>query len=138
MSPAWFALQRSKIDTCNLKLPQDNVRISWYVHTCSTYKSAQWKRLKAVDRLTSRTVCTITSVYRFVIDVQDNIVLTTPDESIMTSGRVSDDIKIDIMKQYSLYDRATIGEIRTWNEETDYFNFLLVYGKVPIITLPLF
>ena len=41
------------------------------------------------------------------------------------------------MKQDSLSDRATIGKIRTRNEETDYFNFLLVYGKVPI-TLPLF
>ena len=57
----------------------------------------------------------MTSVYRFVIDFGDNV-LTTPNESIMTSGRVSDDIKIDIMKQYSFPDRATIGEIGTLNE----------------------
>ena len=56
----------------------------------------------------------MTVVYWFVIDFRDNV-LTTPNQSIMTSGRVFADIKIDIMKQYSFPDRATIGEIGTLN-----------------------
>ena len=80
-----------KLTHVTLNCHKIKIRISWYVHTCSTYKSAQRKSLKAVDRSTSRAICTMTSVYPLVIHFWDNV-QTTPNESIMTSGRVSDDI----------------------------------------------